>query len=398
MKSNLFVKFQNFRSQLNNAHLERTVVIDGLLACIIAKQNSFLLGLPGTGKSDLVRSICSGFLDAKYFSYLLSPTTDPSELFGPVAVSKLLKDEYTRDTEGYLPASHIVFLDELFRGSSAILNSLLPLLNERTFNNGKAKVDTPIKSIIAATNTWPDEESLQAFGDRFLFRPTVEKLQKPTSQSRLDKWALDLIKRPEVECRLNLQDLESLQVEAQKMPVADDFLDKYTHVWSLLKEEGIEVSDRRRVQILKFMQAWALVQGDDKVYPDHLPQPLPHIVYKTDEDQDTIKEVLRQAIPSGDTLLKDAQKAYDNLVKTFVGIQKRLKDYNVTSVESLNESMVQLKRTHERATQMESHLERYLTGSDFRITATIRAKITSLMQNINTFKDSIANTLQSMGA
>jgi MoxR-like ATPase len=102
MKSDLFVKFQNFRSQLNNAHLERTVVIDGLLACIIAKQNSFLLGLPGTGKSDLVRSICSGFLDAKYFSYLLSPTTDPSELFGPVAVSKLLKDEYTRDTEGYL--------------------------------------------------------------------------------------------------------------------------------------------------------------------------------------------------------------------------------------------------------------------------------------------------------
>jgi MoxR-like ATPase len=271
-------------------------------------------------------------------------------------------------------------------------------LNERTFNNGKAKVNTPIKSIIAATNTWPDEESLQAFGDRFLFRPTVKKLQKPTSQSRLDKWALDLVKRPEVECRLNLQDLENLQVEAQNMPVADDFLDKYTHVWSLLKEEGIEVSDRRRVQILKFMQAWALVQGDDKVYPDHLPQPLPHIVYKTDEDQDTIKEVLRQAIPSGDTLLKDAQKAYDNLVKTFVGIQKSLKESNVTSVESLNESMVQLKRTHERATQMESHLERYLTGSDFRITATIRAKITSLMQNINTFKDSIANTLQSMGA
>jgi MoxR-like ATPase len=335
MKSDLFVKFQNFRSQLNNAHLERTVVIDGLLACIIAKQNSFLLGLPGTGKSDLVRSICSGFLDARYFSYLLSPTTDPSELFGPVAVSKLLKDEYTRDTEGYLPASHIVFLDELFRGSSAILNSLLPLLNERTFNNGKAKVNTPIKSIIAATNTWPDEESLQAFGDRFLFRPTVEKLQKPTSQSRLDKWALDILKRPDVECTLNLQDLEDLQVEAQNMPVADDFLDKYKHVWSLLKEEGIEVSDRRRVQILKFMQAWALVQGDDKVYPDHLPQPLPHIVYKTDEDQDTIKEVLRQAIPSGDTLLKDAQKAYDNLVKTFVGIQKSLKESNVTSVESI---------------------------------------------------------------
>jgi MoxR-like ATPase len=50
--------------------------------------------------------------------YLLTPTTDPSEVFGPVAVTKLLKDEYTRDIDGYLPSAHIAFLDELFRGSS----------------------------------------------------------------------------------------------------------------------------------------------------------------------------------------------------------------------------------------------------------------------------------------
>ena len=63
--------------------------------------------------------------------------TDPSELCRPVAVSKLLEDEYTRDIKGYLPDSNIAFLDELFRGSSAVLNSLLQVLNERTFNNGK---------------------------------------------------------------------------------------------------------------------------------------------------------------------------------------------------------------------------------------------------------------------
>ena len=66
-----------------------------------------------------------------FFGYLLSPTTDPSELYGPVAVSKLLEDEYTRDIKGYLPDSNIAFLDELFRGSSAVLNSLLQVLNER---------------------------------------------------------------------------------------------------------------------------------------------------------------------------------------------------------------------------------------------------------------------------
>jgi len=136
MNDSLFANLQNFRASLNASFLERSVVIDGLLASLITKQNAFLFGRPGTGKSELVRAVANGFDGCNFFGYLLSPTTDPSELFGPVAVSKLLKDEYTRDVEGYLPTSNIAFLDELFRGSSAVLNSLLTILNERTFNNG----------------------------------------------------------------------------------------------------------------------------------------------------------------------------------------------------------------------------------------------------------------------
>ena len=163
MDTTTFTDLQNFRTQLNNAFLERTDVIDGIIAAIITEQNCFLFGAPGTGKSELVRQVAKGFNNSKFFSYLLSPTTDPSELYGPVAVSKLLKDEYTRDVKGYLPDSNIAFLDELFRGSSAVLNSLLQILNERTFNNGKELIQTEIKSVVAATNSFPSDESLQAF-------------------------------------------------------------------------------------------------------------------------------------------------------------------------------------------------------------------------------------------
>ena len=156
MNDTLFASLQTFRANLNAVTLERESVVDGLLATLISKQNAFLLGEPGTGKSDLVRNICNGISGANYFGYLLTPTTDPSEIFGPVAVTKLLNDEYTRDVKGYLPDAHIAFTDELFRGSSAILNSLLTLLNERTFNNGKEVIHTPIQSIVAATNSWPE--------------------------------------------------------------------------------------------------------------------------------------------------------------------------------------------------------------------------------------------------
>ncbi|NBW42021.1 MoxR family ATPase, partial [bacterium] len=261
MDDKLFTKFQTFRAALNNAHLEREHIINGLLATLLSKQNAFLLGAPGTGKSDLIRSICSGIEDSNYFGYLLSPTTDPSELFGPVAVTKLLNDEYTRDVQGYLPSAHVAFLDELFRGSSAILNSLLTLLNERTFNNGKETIETPIQSIVAATNSWPTEESLQAFGDRFLYRPTVDFLQKPSSKKKLDGWALGISKRPEVGVHITLDDLKQLQEEAVNVKVNDDFLDKFSNVLTMLDQRGITISDRRRVQILKFMKAWVVVMG-----------------------------------------------------------------------------------------------------------------------------------------
>ena len=110
MDDNLFQQFQSFRTQLNKSFLERTEVIDGVLASVITGQNCFLFGAPGTGKSELVRAISKGFFNSKFFSYLLSPTTDPSELYGPVAVSKLLEDEYTRDVTGYLPTATLLFL------------------------------------------------------------------------------------------------------------------------------------------------------------------------------------------------------------------------------------------------------------------------------------------------
>ena len=217
MNNTLFKNFQSFRASLNQSFLERGTIIDGLLASLITKQNAFLFGVPGTGKSELVRSVSNGFKDTQFFGYLLSPTTDPSELFGPVAVSKLLKDEYVRDVDGYLPSSNVAFLDELFRGSSAVLNSLLTILNERTFNNGKETITTPIQSIVAATNSFPQEEALQAFCDRFLFRPTVELLSKPTSKKILDHWALGITERPVVESKLTFADLETLQKEASEV-------------------------------------------------------------------------------------------------------------------------------------------------------------------------------------
>lgn len=379
MNETLFTKLQEFRGALNNSTLEREHIIDGLLATLLSKQNAFLLGVPGTGKSDLVRSLCAGIVKANYFGYLLTPTTDPSEVFGPVAVTKLLNDEYTRDVNGYLPSAHIGFLDELFRGSSAILNSLLTLLNERTFNNGKELIDTPIQSIIAATNSWPDEESLQAFADRFLFRPTVDLLRKPVSKRKLDEWALGINDRPKVGEYITLTELQDLQKAAQEIEIAEDFLDRFSSVWEMLSNRNIFISDRRRVQILKFLKAWALVQGDDMLYPEHMHNSLVHIVYQTKEDQEVIEEILEQEIPTADHIFNDAKRAAAGIMSEYTAYSHKCQ---AKGLGDLNDFVTLLRKYHKDMTTIRDKVNEILDGTRFRMSITSRSKGVKLQQNL----------------
>lgn len=390
MNTKLFTQLQNFRSALNAATLERTDVIDGLLSCLIAKQNAFLLGAPGTGKSDLVRNICKGITGVNYFGYLLTPTTDPSEVFGPVAVTKLLQDEYQRDIDGYLPSAHVGFLDELFRGSSAILNSLLTLLNERTFNNGKTTIQTPLQSIVAATNSWPEEESLQAFSDRFLFRPTVHALKKPASKRVLDQWALGIEQRPAVGEHLSLEQLSELQAEVETVKISDEFLDKFTSVWELLAQRGIVISDRRRVQILKFLRAWALVQGDDTVHPEHMHNSIVHIVYNSPDDQDVIKEVLDQEIPTAARLFGDAKRAASGVMAEFQSTVHRSRGQNL---EGLNEYVVMLRKYHKDVGTIKAKVDEILTSDRLKIGASDRMNGVKLTQQLQNNLDTIAREI-----
>ncbi|MGH7868327.1 MAG: AAA family ATPase, partial [Candidatus Dormibacteraceae bacterium] len=162
-------QLQKLRQELNAIFPERKEVIDGSLAAVLAGEHVLLLGPPGTAKSALVRAIAGAF-GGTYFERLLTTFSTPEELFGPVSLKALEQDQFRRVVAGKLPEAEFAFIDEVFKASSAILNTLLTLANERVFHNDGAPMQVPLVSLFGASNELPDGRELEALLDRFLAR------------------------------------------------------------------------------------------------------------------------------------------------------------------------------------------------------------------------------------
>src|SRR5215471_16653226 len=156
-------------SRAGRGLVERGSLVEMIALSAIAREHMLVIGPPGTAKSEAVRRVAQA-VGGRYFEYLLGRFTEPSEIFGPVDLRKLMEGVVETETGGMLPEAESAFLDEVFLGSTAILNTLLSILNERTFRRGHTQVSCPLRVCVGASNALPEDESLAAFADRFLMR------------------------------------------------------------------------------------------------------------------------------------------------------------------------------------------------------------------------------------
>src|SRR5690606_26564209 len=150
-----FAKITEIRNYLNSKYFEREKEIDAILIALLSRQHVLLIGSPGTAKSALASELSKIVKDMGYFQWLLTRFSTPEELFGPLSIKDLEQGVYKRNTTGKLPEAHLAFLDEIFKANSAILNSLLTLINERIFYNNGGVVQSPLISIVGSSNEYP---------------------------------------------------------------------------------------------------------------------------------------------------------------------------------------------------------------------------------------------------
>ncbi|MBH24927.1 MAG: ATPase [Myxococcales bacterium] len=332
-------KLQRLRKELSEQFIEREAVIDGALAALLAGEHVLLLGPVGTAKSMLAMELCGHLSGSRYFGWLLTKFTTPEEIFGAISLKALEADRYQRITTAKLPEADIAFLDEIFKANSAILNSLLSLINERVYHNGTEAQPVPLKALFAASNELPEEGELMALFDRFMLRYTIGYIEE-------DFRFLKMLSLPEGPSErdvthLGADELKALQGLVGAVPIHDGYLGDLVELRRRLRKKGVVASDRRYRKALRVLKAFALVDGRREVTQRDLNQ-LQHILWSEPEQRgevlETLREVFHGHVERAQGLLFQAREVRDYALRGW--------DDAETSMRASIEAHTKLKRIH----------------------------------------------------
>ncbi len=284
------------RASLRAALVERDDEIDALMLGLIAREHVLLVGPPGTAKSHLCRAVAQGIRGARYCERLLSPTTPPEAVWGPVSLAALRQDRYVHATAGYAAEAEVLYLDEVGRASPAILDSLLHLLGpERQALIGTEQVKAPLVSAVGSANTWPEDAAML---DRWLLRRVV----RPVSPGGRDTllWG----ELPTVAPVLTLEELAAAHAAALALPIADTARVAFGEILDTLGGAGIRPSDRRCRAAVRVARAAAVLAGADAVERSHL-EPLSMVLWSQPDQADQATEIVtRLANPQGARIIE----------------------------------------------------------------------------------------------
>jgi MoxR-like ATPase len=267
-------------------------IIDLMGIALIAGENLFLLGPPGTAKSALVHEL-SRNLQCRSFDYLLTRFTEPNEIFGPFDIRKLREGDLVTNTEGMLPEAELVFLDELLNANSAILNSLLMALNERVFRRGRETRKLPALMFVGASNHLPQEDALRALFDRFLLRAHCGPVTESHLSALLEAgWVLD--GRPSGgPSPITIEQVRFLQGCVRQVSL-DTMRGAYLDLIQRLRAAGLALSDRRAVKLQRVIAASAIISGRMEARVSDL-WILRHI-WDTEEQQEWLASIVDEAV------------------------------------------------------------------------------------------------------
>lgn len=302
---------------------EMRVLIRGTLAGVNVHQ----IGEPGVAKSLALREFAKSITGARYFEKPLNANLPADAVIGGPDIPRLMnKGEYARNIDHYAPNAHIVFIDEIVRANGPMHDALLPLLNseERQAETNGGMMTTPIKVVVTASNTWfdPENAQVQALADRITLMQLVSDVRSDDSFKEILRRHHSRRSNERAGTRnretITLAQLEQAQDEVNQVGFATEFLDAVSKLRRDAKTEGLRVSPRRWVELVRVCRANAWMSGRDTLIPEDLVV-VEHGLWR---DKDEIPIAHKLVLPYHGRFEREAQEKRSEADKAFARLEQ----------------------------------------------------------------------------
>ncbi len=360
MSENIVGALARTRSVLNSIFVGRDREVLAVLSGLVSGEPVILVGPPGSGKTKLVEYLAR-LVDARYFYYLLTRFTEPDELLGPIDINAFREGRYERVTSGRLPDSEIVFLDEIFKASSAIRNILLDIILYKRVPVGTGYRSLDVLAFYTASNNISREEEDQGFYDRLTIRDFHGFVRMEEWSELIDKGVSLQVDR-EVAPLLSSESVRRLQKEALgralKIRRNPSFVSKYIEVLGELKNRGIELSDRRKVKTIIVASAISLIYEEEDVSLDSLADALRFTAPYSEDDISRVEEaILKTGLSSTEYRLRQIRTVKAELTNVLRRVQLVPTEAGYRALDDLIEKSLALLRRSDGSKRIEDDLE-----------------------------------------
>ncbi|GAB6988232.1 AAA family ATPase [Paenibacillus pini] len=235
------------RRQIGEVIVGQQEVVEQMLWCIFAGGHALLEGIPGLGKTMLVRSIADT-LELSFSRVQFTPDLMPSDITGTQIISFGQQGETAMSFQQGPIFASIVLADEINRATPKTQSALLEAMQERTVTVGNDTHVLPKPFFVLATQNPLENEGTyplpEAQLDRFLLKILVPYPSSEELKEIVRRTTSSFV--PTIQKQAGVDDLLQIQQGAKEVLVAEEVLDyaarllMMTHPEELSSPEGVK--------------------------------------------------------------------------------------------------------------------------------------------------------------
>jgi MoxR-like ATPase len=190
-------QLQRVREEIGKVIVGQQQVVDGVLICLLAGGHVLLEGVPGLGKTTLLRTL-SRVLHLKYSRIQFTPDLMPADIVGSMIIDTESGSKALRFQPGPIFA-HLVLADEINRATPKTQSALLEAMQERTVTSGTTTHELESPFLVMATQNPIEMEGTYPLPEAQLDRFLMKILVTYPSREDLNRIVERTVQKDEVE-------------------------------------------------------------------------------------------------------------------------------------------------------------------------------------------------------